>query len=219
MGRPKKLIAIINDESPIVIVTGLETYSRILKAAEELFIAKGFKGVSMKDIAKKVDITPAALYYYFPKGKQDLFLKMIEFLFEEWEQNVIKTVEACDNIQDCLLLLTMEFLADSHGQIFILLRDVHTQIKDESDKQKIWECYGSTYMHAITQIFERAIEKGEISQDIPAHLMATIYHSMNFALTRSPHLAAYRNSPSEAKKLATTIVAILLDGIRQPERL
>src|SRR5437667_6917906 len=60
-----------------------ETWRQILTAAKNLFFARGYKGVSMKEIAEVVQVTPAALYYHFPKGKEDLFTKMIETFFVE----------------------------------------------------------------------------------------------------------------------------------------
>ncbi len=39
---------------------------RILKAATTLFIRKGFSGVSLGDIAKKLQINQSLIYHYFP---------------------------------------------------------------------------------------------------------------------------------------------------------
>jgi hypothetical protein len=38
-----------------------ETWRQVLTAAKDLFLAKGYKGVSMKEIASAVQVTPAAL--------------------------------------------------------------------------------------------------------------------------------------------------------------
>lgn len=44
---------------------------RLLKAAAECFNEKGFSGTSLKDVAKKLNLTDAALYYYV-KNKEEL---------------------------------------------------------------------------------------------------------------------------------------------------
>src|SRR5437660_480035 len=54
------------------------TWQQILTAAKDLFFAKGYKGVSMKEIADAVQVMPSALYYHFPKGKEDLVTKSIQ---------------------------------------------------------------------------------------------------------------------------------------------
>ena len=47
----------------------------ILKAAEELFLEKGFSGTSTTDIAKQVGCNQALVHYYF-RTKENLFLRV-----------------------------------------------------------------------------------------------------------------------------------------------
>jgi AcrR family transcriptional regulator len=47
--------------------------ARIIDAAAELFAARGFDGVSIRDIAKAVSMTTASLYYHFA-SKEELFV-------------------------------------------------------------------------------------------------------------------------------------------------
>jgi AcrR family transcriptional regulator len=47
----------------------------VLEAAAELFAAKGFDGVSMRDIAKRAGMLSGSLYYHFP-SKDDLFAEV-----------------------------------------------------------------------------------------------------------------------------------------------
>ena len=50
---------------------------RILDAARELFVAEGYRNVSIRKIAEKVEYSPAALYSYFP-AKDDIFFALAE---------------------------------------------------------------------------------------------------------------------------------------------
>ena len=50
---------------------------RILDAARELFVAEGYRNVSIRKIAQKVEYSPAALSSYFP-SKDDLFFALAE---------------------------------------------------------------------------------------------------------------------------------------------
>jgi AcrR family transcriptional regulator len=50
---------------------------RILAAARDLFVSEGYRNVSIRKIAEKVEYSPAALYSYFP-GKDDLFFALAE---------------------------------------------------------------------------------------------------------------------------------------------
>ncbi len=49
----------------------------ILDAARELFVSEGYRNVSIRKIAEKVEYSPAALYGYFP-SKDDIFYALAE---------------------------------------------------------------------------------------------------------------------------------------------
>ena len=55
----------------------VELRRRILDAAQELFVAEGYRNVSIRKIAEKVEYSPAALYSYFP-SKDELFFALAE---------------------------------------------------------------------------------------------------------------------------------------------
>jgi AcrR family transcriptional regulator len=52
-----------------------DTRQRILDVALDLFTEHGYDGTSLREIAEKLGITKAALYYYFP-SKEDIFLAL-----------------------------------------------------------------------------------------------------------------------------------------------
>lgn len=56
--------------------------THILQMATPLFATKGYSGVSMREISKKVGTSAAALYYHFP-DKQNLYLAVMEFVFAD----------------------------------------------------------------------------------------------------------------------------------------
>lgn len=58
------------------------TRDAVLEHAMTLFAGAGFHGVSMRDIAAGVGVTPAALYHHFP-DKEQLYLGAVAHAFEE----------------------------------------------------------------------------------------------------------------------------------------
>jgi AcrR family transcriptional regulator len=54
---------------------GVETREKILDVALELFTQNGYDKASLRDIAKRLGITKAALYYYFER-KEDILLEL-----------------------------------------------------------------------------------------------------------------------------------------------
>lgn len=59
-----------------------ETRTRILSCAVPLFARAGYEGVSMREVATAVGVTPAALYYHFP-DKEQLYLAAVGYIFND----------------------------------------------------------------------------------------------------------------------------------------
>lgn len=56
---------------------GLQTQESILQAAFKLFIAKGYHGTSMRDIARAAGLAPGSLYNHF-EGKEAIFYQVLQ---------------------------------------------------------------------------------------------------------------------------------------------
>ena len=54
---------------------GRETRERILEAALDLFIELGYEGTSLREIANRLGVTKAALYYYF-ESKDEILMAL-----------------------------------------------------------------------------------------------------------------------------------------------
>ena len=53
------------------------TREAILTAARDLFVTEGYRNVSMRKIAERIEYSPAAIYSYFP-SKDDIFFALTE---------------------------------------------------------------------------------------------------------------------------------------------
>lgn len=63
----------------------LDVQEKILGAARELFIERGYQAVTMRQIADAIEYTPGAIYVYF-KDKQELMLALCRHDFASFEQ-------------------------------------------------------------------------------------------------------------------------------------
>jgi len=75
---------------------------KILKTASELFSEFGFLGVSMETIAKKLNITKAALYYHF-KSKKELYFEVLEKSFQNLIEFINKEVSKADSPEETII--------------------------------------------------------------------------------------------------------------------
>lgn len=61
-----------------------DTRARILQVAQVLFAERGYRGTSLRDIAKRIGIKAPSLLHHFP-SKQQLYLAVLDSMFESLE--------------------------------------------------------------------------------------------------------------------------------------
>jgi len=184
------------------------TWQQILTAAKDLFFAKGYKGVSMKEIADAVQVMPSALYYHFPKGKEDLFTKMIQTLFvDEGVAGIDQAMRTTQGLRERLTLLTSSLLALPIDEHFtMLLRDAREHIKDP-ENQRIILSLRDRIKQQVMGLFQAASDAGELRTDIPITMLVSLYMGM----LREP-------KSLQGSRQASQLVTVLLDGIAPPEQ-
>ena len=168
-----------------------------------LFLTKGYRGVSMKEIADAVEVRPSALYYHFPDGKEGLFTRMIQTLFEERVADTDQTLMAAPSLRERLTRLTSSLLTLPMNERFaMLLRDAREHIKNPKNKRTILSLR-DRIKRQVTDLFQAAHEAGEIRADLPVPVLVSLYMGM------------LRMSESHP---AAPLVAVLLDGIASPRK-
>ena len=179
-----------------------ETRRQILTKAAELFLAKGYKGVSMKELAKAVEVTSAALYYHFPKGKEDLFTTMIQTVFvDEGMARIDQTLATTQDIRERLTLLTSTLLMlPLDERLSMLLRDAREHLKDPEHQQIILSLL-DRIKRQVTKLFQAAHDACEIRLDLPINALVGLYMGM---------LREAKGLP-EAQR-AASLVSVFFDG-------
>jgi AcrR family transcriptional regulator len=180
-----------------------ETRRHILTKAAELFLAKGYKGVSMKELAEAVEVTSAALYYHFPKGKEDLFTTMIQTVFvDEGVAGIEQVLAATQDVRERLTLLTAALLSlPLDERLSVLLRDAREHLKDPEHQQVILSLLGGIRQQ-VTGLFQAAHDAGALRSDLPVNVLVSLYMGM---------LREARSLPGTQP--AVSLVSVLFDGI------
>lgn len=192
---------------PLASSTDQDTRRQILTRAAELFLVKGYKGVSMKELAEAVRVTSGALYYHFPKGKEDLFTTMIQTVFlDEGVAGIDQILATAQDVRERLTLLTSALLTlPLDERLSTLLRDAREHLKDPDHQMVILSLLEQIKKH-VTGLFQAAHEAGEIRSDLPVNVLVGLYMGM---LRGAKGL-------SEAHR-AASVVSVLFDGIANRE--
>lgn len=185
-----------------------ETRRQILTRAAELFLAKGYKGVSMKELAQAVQVTSAALYYHFPKGKEDLFTTMIQTVFvDEGVAGIDQTLAVTQDVRERLTLLTSALLTlPLDERLSTLLRDAREHLKDPEHQQVILSLL-DRIRQQVTGLFQAAHDAGAIRPDLPVKALVGLYMGM---------LREAKSLPGTHP--AASLVSVLFDGIAKQEQ-
>jgi AcrR family transcriptional regulator len=89
--------------TPHEVRTRSDTRARIQRVALELFAEQGYDKTSLREIAERLDVTKAALYYHF-KSKEDIVRSLVEDYFGQidaliaWAKTQPRTPETRDEI-------------------------------------------------------------------------------------------------------------------------
>jgi AcrR family transcriptional regulator len=106
------------------------TRDRIAEAALELFSVRGFEAATMRELAARLDMTTAALYYHY-QDKADILVGVVEPMLEDADQLVttgtrtkLAVEDRLEGVLDLLLahqavfrLLSSDVSASSHPAI------------------------------------------------------------------------------------------------------
>ncbi len=98
-----------------------DTRARIQQVAVELFTEHGYEGTSLREIAERLGVTKAALYYHF-RSKEDIIESLVEDLHQQmdeligWARSQPRTAETRSEI----LVRYMNVVAE-RDQVFRML--------------------------------------------------------------------------------------------------
>ncbi len=72
----------------------LLTKSEMLSRLMDLFRERGFDGASLADISKSTGLGKSSLYHYFPKGKEEIALQVLDYLDAQLQEAVYEPMRS-----------------------------------------------------------------------------------------------------------------------------
>ena len=179
---------------------------KILSAASLLFEQQGFSDTSIADIMKAANLGVGTFYNYF-ESKEELLLILLKNLAE----SVDRTVEEgkSENLSSIQLLklackVLSKLLAENRFVLPLFL-----SASEHSDKPEMLPT--RKYTPTFKPIFELIIKQGqrdkEIRTDVPADLIAEMFHSIYQA-------ASFSKLDIPFKENIELKVRLLTDGIK-----
>ncbi|NUU03173.1 TetR family transcriptional regulator [Herbaspirillum robiniae] len=160
----------------------LETRSRILDAAEQVFHERGVSHTSLADVAKAADVTRGAIYWHF-KNKSDLFDAMCERvrlpMEAVLEENASPQVEdpLGEFLRSGVYVLTLASTDERCRRVFDIIFN-KCEFADHEDpilvRQR--ECHVDGMLR-LEQILTNAIARGQLPASLNIRVACLMAHA------------------------------------------
>lgn len=180
----------------------------ILDTAARLFSQKGFKGVSIRDIAQACGMTNAALYYHF-KNKDDLFLGVLCRDHENRMAALAEAATATGDFRNRLKQVVARYsdVMCAQRQSFHNLRRDMAHI-DNAQAHKLFGEMQADFLSPIQQLLESGQAEGRIGPCDPKQLARLLYGMMISTVFESGRGYQVKVKPEDVD----TLVNVFLDG-------
>ncbi|HET8803482.1 MAG TPA: TetR/AcrR family transcriptional regulator [Aequorivita sp.] len=179
----------------------------IIQVASRLFYEKGYKTVSMRDIATAMDIKAASLYNHI-NGKQEILSEIILKVAEEFTngmETVVRENTTAINKVEKVIELHIDITVNHSEALAALNNDwMHLEEEDLLAFVKMREDYEDNFRSIIKQ----GIESGEIKPNHPEVILFSILSTL-----RTLYLWYQKRGKLDVNVLKKDMVSVLIKGI------
>ena len=133
-----------------------DTRARIQQVALELFAEQGYEKTSLREIAERLDVTKAALYYHF-KSKEDIVRSLVEDYFGQLDDLIAwaKTQPRTAQTRGEILGRYVRIVADGHD-VFRMLHHNQAAVNSLAGAKE----RGDLFRERMTGLIEVLTEPG-----------------------------------------------------------
>lgn len=184
-----------------------ETSERILDAAEALFMARGYDGVKLRDIAEAVGMRHASLYYYVPNGKEQLFVTVLRRSMARHETSMAQLIaEAGDEIEAQAYAVS-DWLVAQPPLDLVRMFEADLRAVDPTVARELADLVFASLTRPLVAALQQAQQAGTVAvEDAQMATMALL------TLIQSVHQIPVESLPNGRKALGRKLVDMLLHG-------
>lgn len=186
----------------------------ILKAARELFTAKGFRDTTLEEIAQKAEFGKGTLYNYF-SSKDEIFHAIIDQAIED---SIAMARECAAEPGDArsrfssYATKTMRFIRENGELLHVIFQELHGVRKSEHTKLKDILDRSKTVTATMGAVLQVDMDKGLLVRGDPARYVSLLDDMVRGYAGKQVILRGGLTD-EEIGNAANLIVALLFDGI------
>ncbi len=185
-----------------------EARERVLEAAERLFAEKGYKAVTLRDIALAVGIRHASLYHHVPGGKEELFVEVTERNLKRHADGLQQALASAEvNVRAQLQAVAQWLLSQPPMD---LIRMTHSDMPAVAPKQaqRLMTLAYASLLEPVVGVMQEAQARGEIK-----HPDVGLVGSGMVGLIESLHAIPEQYLTKSRLQMAYELIDVMLHGI------
>lgn len=186
------------------------TYYHLLDAAEKWFSEKSYAEVSLRDLARELNIKHASIYHHLPGGKQELYIAVMERMLNRYREGIVLTIQSTQgDIQTRMRIVAAWMLEQPPFDEHKMRTQDLPHFPPEQQRTLSFLAFRS-FQQPMRDMLLIAREKGEI--DVRNIDLAAM---MFLRSVQALHDVPFQDTQTSQEAVAEDIIQILLNGWRK----
>lgn len=190
-----------------------QTEKKIIQAALELFVQKGYHGTSISDITKSVGLTKGALYSHFT-SKSELLHRILGEFKADFLDTMIRRVNESQGDAMTKLNRAISFnayYATKRPELVVFLTFLSHELSADADFEFGLKNLYREYQKFIGDLIRQGVRQGLFKSDLDPDLVALTYMGIHDGILH--HWVLNRNS-LDGRQYVKTLRRIFLEGLK-----
>ncbi len=180
---------------------------RIMKAATTCFVQSGFQGASMQQICREADMSPGALYRYFPS--KEAIIEAIGAEIRQRDAELLSEMSHCDDVVEGILRAFFNhLLAVERAGLQPLFIELRAEAMRNEAVRAACQTSEDQVLKSFRSYLERAIEDGRIDPVVPVDSLIALLMAVGEGLIMADLSERLPRSHIETSLRATISAAV-----------
>ncbi len=185
-----------------------EARERVLEAAEKLFAERGYKAVTLRDIAEAVGIRHASLYHHAPGGKEQLYIEVMERNLKRHAEGMQQAIRSAAVHVRPQLFAVAHWLLSQPPMDLIRMTNSDMPSIPQPESRRLMRLAYEALLEPVGNLMKAAQERGEIHHPDVGMVGAGIV-SMIEGLHATPDYTLIKSR----QQMAEELIDVMLNGL------
>lgn len=186
---------------------------RVLDVAEKLFAERGYRAVTLKDIAAEIGIRHASLYHHVPGGKQELFIEVTERNLARHREGIAAAIANSPADVRAQLKAVADWLIAQPPMDLIRMVNSDMPAIDPREAWRLSKMASDAMIMPLHTLLEQAQARGEIEHDDLGVIAGGLLGMIESLHAVPNEVLTQRGIPIDRNYMARKLIDALLDGL------